>query len=77
VEALMYRLSPKMCMPGDTVHADTLKDWPAMSMEAVKAFKRFTGCRWHGRLVRKGKWIFAVNGAHLAECVYAHERNFP
>lgn len=73
----MYRLSPKTCLPGDTVHVDTLKDWPAMSMDAVKAFKQFTGVRYRGRLVRKGKWIFAKGESALAECVYAHERSFP
>lgn len=64
------------CNVREYVPTNLVEDWPRMSNESVKAFRRFTAANNSTyNLVRKGDKIFAI-GTDLAQCVYNHSRQF-
>lgn len=72
----MYRTDPLKCFLGDTVDKSAVIDWPQMSGPSAVAFRRFTGLRISGVLVRQGNLIFEVGDAELALCRYNYHKEF-
>jgi hypothetical protein len=70
------RQEPHKCAPGDLVPKHVLREWTYMTSRAANDFKRFTGQKIMGDLVRRGSLIFAVSDAEHAECVYNNPRKF-